>query len=170
MILERGGELVAFVLLALCALTGAVLFIFIQNVVYALLSVVLTFISIAGIYILLSAEFLAGAQILIYTGAVTIILLFAIMLTKREKVTEKQKGIKRKNGVILLVIATLTFFVSRGISNIQNLNEAATLHEKNTEKIGEILFTKYIIPFELTSIILLVALIGAIVLARKEEG
>ncbi|WP_062351781.1 NADH-quinone oxidoreductase subunit J [Bacillus kwashiorkori] len=168
--LERGGELVAFVLLALCALTGAVLFIFIQNVVYALLSVVLTFISIAGIYILLSAEFLAGAQILIYTGAVTIILLFAIMLTKREKVTEKQKGIKRKNGVILLVIATLTFFVSRGISNIQNLNEAATLHEKNTEKIGEILFTKYIIPFELTSIILLVALIGAIVLARKEEG
>ncbi len=163
------GELLAFMGLALVAIIGGVLLLNLGKVVHMLLALVLTFVSIAGIYVLLSAEFVAGVQILIYSGAITIIMLFGIMLTKHNDEQEpKQSSIR----LILLFLGVLGFAAAFyfGIYNLDLPVIATTLHENNTEQIGVALFTRYVIPFELTSVVLLVALIGAIILAKKDNG
>ncbi|MGN1400183.1 MAG: NADH-quinone oxidoreductase subunit J [Bacillus sp. (in: firmicutes)] len=164
------GEFIAFLFLALAAVTGAVLLLYLKKVVHMVLSVVLTFISIAGLYVLLSAEFLAAVQILIYSGAITIIMLFGIMLTKhndQESKTAKREGLHRF--FVLLGILGFAGTVYFGIYNLEIPSEPAALHEQNTEKIGVELFSKYIIPFELVSVLLLVALIGAVILAKRDR-
>src|SRR3954453_4450759 len=164
------GEFLAFLLLAIIAVSGGVLLLNLTNVVHMVLALVATFLSIAGIYILLSAEFLAVVQILIYSGAITIIMLFGIMLTRPDKSgEEKKEGGKVKKGFLFLGVAGFAAVVYLGIYNLNFPQMAQTLHEKNTEQIGIALYTEYIIPFELTSIVLLVTLIGAIVLARKDD-
>jgi NADH-quinone oxidoreductase subunit J len=162
------GEFIAFLLLALIAVTGGVLLLNLTRVVHMVLALVATFISIAGIYVLLSAEFLALVQILIYSGAITIIMLFGIMLTRHDDSEEKQEG-WGKRLVLFLGVAGFAVVVYLGIYNLEFPQMAQTLHEQNTEQIGIALYSKYIIPFELTSIVLLVALIGAIILAKRDE-
>src|SRR3954452_13629516 len=162
------GEFIAFLLLALIAVTGGVLLLNLTKVIHMVLALVATFISIAGIYILLSAEFLAFVQILIYSGAITIIMLFGIMLTRHDDQEEKREG-WGKRLLLFLGIAGFAVVVYLGIYNLQFPQMAQTLHENNTEQIGMALYAKYIIPFELTSVILLVALIGAIILAKKDD-
>ncbi|MCQ6274628.1 NADH-quinone oxidoreductase subunit J [Bacillus sp. V3B] len=162
------GEFIAFLLLALIAVTGGVLLLNLTKVIHMVLALVATFISIAGIYILLSAEFLAIVQILIYSGAITIIMLFGIMLTRHDDSEEKRDG-WGKRLILFLGVAGFAAVVYVGIYNLDFPQMAQTLHENNTEQIGMALYAKYIIPFELTSVILLVALIGAIILAKKDE-
>lgn len=162
------GEFIAFLLLALIAVTGGVLLLNLTKVVHMVLALVATFISIAGIYVLLSAEFLAFVQILIYSGAITIIMLFGIMLTRHDASEEKQEG-WGKRLVLFLGVAGFAVVVYLGIYNLDFPQMAQTLHDQNTEQIGLALYSKYIIPFELTSIVLLVALIGAIILAKKDD-
>jgi NADH-quinone oxidoreductase subunit J len=162
------GEFIAFLVLALIAIAGGVLMINLSQVVHMVVALVFTFISIAGIFILLSAEFLAAVQILIYSGAITIIMLFGIMLTRHNDTSEPKSSIGKR----LLIIGGITAFaisVYFGIYNLEFSSQAAELHVDNTKQIGIALYTKYIIPFELTSVVLLVALIGAIVLAKKDD-
>ncbi|MDQ0269245.1 NADH-quinone oxidoreductase subunit J [Cytobacillus purgationiresistens] len=162
------GEFLIFMLLALIAVMGGVLMINLTKVVHMVVALVFTFVSIAGIFVLLSAEFIAAVQILIYSGAVTIIMLFGIMLTRHNDESEPKTGRLRK---ILLFLGVLGFGVVFyiGVYNVDFPQAANTLHENNTEQIGIALYSKYIIPFELTSVILLVALIGAIVLAKRDD-
>ena len=98
------GEFIAFIVLAVIALVGGVLLLNLTNVVHMVLALVATFISIAGIYVLLSAEFLAVVQILIYSGAITIIMLFGIMLTKHDDKVTNTGGWGRKISLLLGVI------------------------------------------------------------------
>ena len=109
------GEFLAFLLLSIIAVSGGVLLINLTNVVHMVLSLVATFISIAGIYILLSAEFLAVVQILIYSGAITIIMLFGIMLTNPDKSSEEKQGGKVKRGFLFLGVAGFAAVVDLGI-------------------------------------------------------
>ncbi|MEH7346099.1 NADH-quinone oxidoreductase subunit J [Bacillus sp. JJ1532] len=162
------GEFLAFMSLAVVAVMGGVLLLNLTKVVHMVVALVFTFISIAGIFVLLSAEFLAAAQILLYSGAITIIMLFGIMLTRHNDVSEPKTGIVRK---VLLFLGVLgfAFAVYIGIYNLDFGQLPNNLHENNTEQIGLALYSKYIIPFELTSVLLLAALIGAIVLARKDD-
>lgn len=162
------GEFIAFLLLALIALTGGILLLNLTKVVHMVLALVATFISIAGIYILLSAEFLAVVQILIYSGAITIIMLFGIMLTNHNDTEERKLGWARKLPLFLGVVG-FGVVVYLGIYNLEFPQFTQTLHENNTEQIGTTLYSDYIIPFELTSVILLVALIGAIILAKRDD-
>lgn len=162
------GEFIAFIVLAVIALIGGVLLLNLTNVVHMVLALVATFISIAGIYVLLSAEFLAVVQILIYSGAITIIMLFGIMLTKHDDKVTNTGGWGRKISLLLGVIG-FGVVVYLGIYNLDFPQVGDTLHENNTEQIGIALYSKYVIPFELTSIVLLVALIGAIILAKKDD-
>lgn len=162
------GELIAFMGLALIAIIGGVLLLNLNKVVHMVLALVLTFISIAGIYVLLSAEFVAGVQILIYSGAISIIMLFGIMLTRHNDEEEQKQGRFRKFLLFLGVVGFAAAFYF-GIYDLNLPVKDIGLHEDNTQKIGKAIYSKFVIPFEVTSVILLVALIGAIVLSKKDE-
>lgn len=166
--MSLSGEMIAFIMLALVAVIGGILLLNLQKVVYMVMAVVFTFISIAGLYILLSAEFLAAVQILIYSGAITIMMLFGIMLTKHND-QEEEKGNRILKWSVLLGIAGFAVAVYLGIYNLDIPVEASNLHENNTKQIGIELFSKYVIPFELVSVLLLVALIGAVILAKRDS-
>ncbi|MGD6794114.1 NADH-quinone oxidoreductase subunit J [Metabacillus indicus] len=162
------GEFVAFVALAMVAIGGGILMLNVTKVVHMVVSLVFTFVSIAGLYVLLSAEFVAAVQILIYSGAITIIMLFGIMLTRHQDEDEPSAGIGKKL-IVFLGIAAFALVMYLGIYDLQLGEEQADLHVENTEQIGISLYSHFVIPFELTSVLLLVALIGAIILARKDE-
>ncbi|MDP4162418.1 MAG: NADH-quinone oxidoreductase subunit J [Bacillota bacterium] len=162
------GEFFAFMSLALVAVIGGVLLLNLTKVMHMIIALVFTFISIAGIYVLLSAEFVAVVQILIYAGAITILMLFAIMLTKHDDASEAQGTIWRKL-LLLLGVIGFAFAVYIGIYNFNVEQLPSHLHENNVLQIGKALYTKHVIPFELTSVLLLVALVGAIILAKNDE-
>ncbi|MFD6438300.1 NADH-quinone oxidoreductase subunit J [Peribacillus sp. NPDC060186] len=166
--MSLSGELIAFFGLALVAILGGVLLITLTKVVHMVIALVFTFLSIAGIYMLLSAEFVAVVQILIYSGAITIVMLFGIMLTKHQEREEQVKGGWGRFS-LLLAIAGFAVAVYLGIYNLDIPVQPTTLHEENTKQIGIELFSKYVIPFEVMSVLLLVALVGAIVLAKKDD-
>jgi NADH-quinone oxidoreductase subunit J len=163
------GEFIAMLVLSAFAILGGILMLNLKKVIHMMLAVVLTFLSLAGIYVLLSAEFVAIVQILIYSGAISIIMIFGIMLTKHDGRETKTKNPLR---AVLVGLGVIIFFVFAymSIENLYFAEEATTLHVNNTEQIGIQLFSKYVIPFELVSVVLLVALVGAIILARDKEA
>ncbi|MBT2678635.1 NADH-quinone oxidoreductase subunit J [Mesobacillus sp. AQ2] len=163
------GEFFAFMSLALVAVIGGVLLLNLTKVIHMVVALVFTFVSIAGIYVLLSAEFLAVIQVMIYSGAITIMMLFGIMLTRHHGDEEEPKGGRLRKLVLLLGVLGFGAAVYFGIYDLDFEALPNTLHENNTEQIGVALYSHYIIPFELTSVILLAALVGAIVLARKDD-
>nr|WP_295974297.1 NADH-quinone oxidoreductase subunit J [uncultured Bacillus sp.] len=165
------GEFLAFIVLALMAITGGVLLLNLTKVMHMVMALVATFLSIAGIYILLSAEFLAFVQVLIYSGAITIIMLFGIMLTSHNDTEDVSPGWLKKL-ILFFSVVGFGIVVYLGIYNLGFTGGEQELHINNTEQIGMALYTKYIIPFELASVVLLVALVGAIILAKdhKEEA
>ncbi|MGE7183650.1 NADH-quinone oxidoreductase subunit J [Peribacillus sp. NPDC006672] len=166
--MSLSGELIAFFGLALVAILGGVLLITLTKVVHMVIALVFTFLSIAGIYMVLSAEFVAIVQILIYSGAITIVMLFGIMLTKHQESDEPAKGGWGKLS-LLAAIGGFAVAVYLGIYNLDIPVQPTALHEENTKQIGIELFSKYVIPFEVMSVLLLVALVGAIVLAKKDD-
>lgn len=163
------GELLAFMSLALVAVVGGVLLLNLTKVVHMVIALVFTFISIAGIYVLLSAEFLAAVQVLIYSGAITIIMLFGIMLTRHNDDESQAKASPWRKIFLILGIIGFALAVYIGIYDLDLVQQPSALHEENTKQIGMELYSKYIIPFELTSVLLLVALVGAIILAKKDD-
>lgn len=161
------GEMIAFFFLALTAIAGGVLLINLTNVVHMVVALIFTFIAIAGIYITLSAEFVAVVQVLIYSGAITIIMLFGIMLTRHQ---EKEKRAPRLKVILTGLAIGLFFLIMYGkIKDLDFGQQNAELHIDNTKKIGIELYSHYVIPFELTSVLLLVALIGSIILAKRDD-
>ena len=164
------GELIFFLILALMGIMGGVLLLNLTRVVHMVVALLFTFLSIAGIFVLLTAEFVAIAQVLIYAGSITIIMLFGIMLTKEkgEDIAKPKVGRLRK---ILTFLGGVAFgaVIYFGIYNLNFHPEPVALHEDNTGQIGQALYAKYVIPFELASVVLLAALIGAIILAKKDD-
>lgn len=163
------GEFVAFFLLSICAIVGAVLAINFTKVVHTTLSMAFTFISIAGLYVLLEAEFLAFVQVLLYVGAITILMIFGIMMTKHDGEGQEPARplLETLSAIGCICLFGILFFAIRS-SNFPA--GSAAMAEDNTREIGLHLFTKYVIPFELMSVLLTVAFIGAIALAKREEG
>jgi NADH-quinone oxidoreductase subunit J len=163
------GEFLAFFSLAIVAIIGGMLLLNLTKVVHMVLGLFFTFASIAGIFILLAAEFLAIVQILVYSGAITIIMLFGIMLTNHQDEEEQPVGSAWKR--VLLFIGVLAFgaVFYIGIYDLDFGTPPAALHVSNTEQIGIALYRDFVIPFELMSVLLLVALVGAIILSRKDD-
>lgn len=161
------GQYVAFFLFALMAITGGVFMLNLTRVIHMVLSVGLSFFGVAGLFVILEAEYLAFVQVLIYAGAITIMMAMGTMLThshsEETKINKKWRNILAilsaaiVGGFLLYGIYTTTW--SSGVYDVQN----------NVKEIGKYLFTQYVIPFELASILLLVALVGAVVLAKKES-
>ena len=146
---------------------SAVMVVSIKNIFHSALFLVLCFFSVAGIYILLEAEFLAAVQILIYVGAITILMIFAIMLTHRMYSAKiKQSNEQVVPGLIIVgALLVATIFALGGTAWKLSFE---TPPVQSTVGIGRLLLTKYVLPFEIVSVVLLTALIGAVIIARRE--
>ena len=154
-----------FISLAVLTIAGALGVVVARNVVHAALALLVSLIAVAGIYLVLFAEFLALVQVLIYGGAIIIVLMFAIMLTRN---TDYPKISDNKQWP-LAALAALAFLGVLAPSFIINKGEATKSHNASFVGIGESLFTTLAVPFEIASLVLLVALIGAIIIARSDE-
>ena len=162
-------QLIVFGVLALAVVVGALGVVMLPNIVYAAFLLGGVFLSVAGLYLMLNASFIAAAQILIYVGAVNVLILFAIMLVNKKEAMGASPGVGLRRvlstGVciglfaLLLRVAFSTPWATPGPSAI---GEDAVI------RLGEHFFSDYLLPFELASVLLLMAMIGAIVLARRD--
>jgi len=159
-----------FYIFATTAIIAALLVIFSRNTIYSALFLVMTLFSIAGLFLLLEAYFLAAVQVIVYAGAIMVLFLFVIMLLNLEKET---KFFTFSNPKILLVsffsIVFIGFIFTLIAGSINLLNNGAENYSElgSVENIGISLFTTYLLPFEITSLLLLVALVGAVLLSKK---
>jgi len=155
-------------------LVSAILVITLRNPVHSALSLVLTFFSLAGLYVLLNAQFLAAIQVLVYAGAIMVLFLFVIMLLnlEKEKKTREKHPLQKAFGVTIaiLLLAVMGSVVAGGVLyGTKGIYTDATVSSiGNTKAIASLLFTDWVLPFEITSILLLAAIVGAIVLAKRE--
>ncbi len=142
------------------------------NLVYSALSLLITFIHIAGIYILLNAEFIAAVQIIVYAGAILVLYLFVLMLfnpKQERRYLHGQRVVGLFLGVVLLALMLFATFRSEVLEAKGNFTVASTRVIGHTQAIGEALLTDFVFPFEIASFILLVAMLGAIVLAGRGQ-
>jgi NADH-quinone oxidoreductase subunit J len=152
--------------LALISIVASVFVMETREVFHAALFLALLFAAIGGIYILLTAEFIAAIQVLVYAGAVVVLILFAIVLTKRQSEL-------KDNSIGNQIVRTLSIFALALLLLIPLARtpwpiKMIEFPQLNTYSVGYSLFTDYVIPFEIVSLALLAALIGAIYLAKRE--
>jgi NADH-quinone oxidoreductase subunit J len=156
--------------LAGVALISGVLVVFQTHPLRSALWLIVNFFAVAGIYLLLHAEFIAAIQIIVYAGAIMVLFLFVIMLLnlrQPEEPTKEPYSAQKVIGVALSAAAAL--FLSYGLSQVKMSPAApAKLGLGNTESIAKLLFTDYLLPFEVTSVLLLVAIVGAVVLSKSK--
>ncbi|MBI4042756.1 MAG: NADH-quinone oxidoreductase subunit J [Deltaproteobacteria bacterium] len=162
---------VAFALFASIAVLGGLLVVFLPNILHAAFSLIVSFFGVAGLYVLLSADFVAVIQVLLYIGGVVILIVFAVMLSDRTDVAPDQK--KRtwwtKRVAALCVGALVLALLYVSVMTTEWREGAAQLVDQRTTiySLGNLLLTDYLLPFEIASILLLGALIGSIVIARQ---
>lgn len=159
-----------FVLLSLVAVGSALLVVTTSNLVHAALWLVVTLGAVAGLYLVLAAEFVAWVQVLIYVGAVVVLLLFALMLTRAPTGPTDDLSVRRSLPAAVvagLVGVLLAVTVVAGFSEVRiDLDEAVV---GSAETTGRTLFSMWVLPFEVLSVLLLAALVGAIALSKRES-
>lgn len=168
-------DLILFFVLALVAVAAAIGMLLSQNAVYSALFLVINFATVAVFYLLLGAPFIAMAQITVYAGAIMVLFLFVIMLLGAEKLAPgKVLPYQRPLaiGLAVLLVAESAYLL---LSRVQSVAAIVTpTVETNTveemRRLGMALFSDYLLPFEVTSVVLLVAMVGAIVLTIREKG
>lgn len=168
--LAEGVQLVSFVILAVMMLGAALGVVLFSNIVYSAFLLGGVFLSISGIYILLNADFVAAAQVLIYVGAVNVLILFAIMLVnKREDFSALPRRWIRNGATAIVCLGLFALLGTMVLVTPWNIDTtSAVLSEGNVVEIGKHFFSDFLLPFELASVLLLIAMIGAIVLARRD--
>ncbi|WP_034383474.1 NADH-quinone oxidoreductase subunit J [Deinococcus sp. YIM 77859] len=163
--------MIAFILLGALALVGAVITVAARNAVHAALGLVGTLLSVAGLFASLSASFLAAAQVIVYAGAVMVLFLFVIMLLNANAPVRGRdpvpfvRELAGIGGVVLagaLAVLALTYRDPRPLSE-----GAAALRGGGAGPVGEVLLTRFLLPFEAVSILLLVAIVGAVALVKR---
>jgi NADH-quinone oxidoreductase subunit J len=161
---------ILFWILSVTALISALIVITSKNPVYSVLSLIITFFCISGHYILLNAQFLAIVNIIVYAGAIMVLFLFVIMLMNLSKDTEPQKnkwlklaGAVAGGSLLLVLVAALR-------TTEKNATELGTGDIGLIENLGKELFTNYVVPFEISSILFLSAMVGAVVIGKREGG
>jgi len=167
-------EFILFYIFGFIAVVSALLVILQKSVIYSALFLILTLFSVAILFLLLNAQFVAAVQVLVYAGAIMILFLFAIMLLNikyEEKAFSKLTNLKI-TGIFITLVLFIEFvymiFLRKGLGIAGNMPPEKVAEAGNVELIGKILFTKYLFPFEAASLVLLVAMVGVIVLAKKK--
>lgn len=167
--LADGVQLVSFGLLGLMMVGAALGVVLLSNIVYSAFLLGGVFISIAGLYILLNAGFVAAAQVLVYVGAVNVLILFGIMLVnKREDFVAIRNAWIGRAVTAVVCSGLFALLSSMVLATPWAFSGAPAAGDESTVIIGKHLFSDFLLPFELASVLLLMALIGAIVLARRE--
>ena len=158
------GTAIAFYVLAALTTISAIMVVSLRNIFHSVLFLVLSFAGIAGIYITLNAEFVAAIQVLIYAGAIAVLMLFAMMLTSNAMTEGNPSGHLNPSAIL----AAFLFFVTLAyVALVTPWKDGAEVPaEISINGIADLLFNVYVLPFEIASILLLVAMIGAIVLAK----
>ncbi len=156
-----------FYLVAAVTVGSAAMVAFSRNIIYSAFSLLGTFAGVAGIYVFLGADFVAAVQVLIYVGGILVLILFAVMLTHR--ITDVQITNRAAGRIPALVMVAV--FIALLVQTIQEtpwVKAKEIVYVPTTGAIGDLFLQSYLLPFELASLVLLAALIGAVVLARKE--
>jgi len=166
-------ELFIFYLFSSVTLLSAVAVVTVRNPIYSALFLILAFFSSAATWVLLEAEFLGVVLVLVYVGAVMVLFLFVIMMLDIQIDTLKEGFIRYLPVGLLVAVAVATEMILVMTSDAFKVDipDAAPLSVNNTEALGEVLYTEYVLPFEIASVILVVAIIAAIVLTlRRRTG
>jgi NADH-quinone oxidoreductase subunit J len=167
-------EMVLFVVLGAIAIAAALGVIIARKAIYSALSLLVNFCSLAGLYLLLNAQFLAAAQVIVYAGAIVVLFLFVTMLLGEGEETANLKSQITKN-YLAIALAVVLFvevgyvLVSGTLTGTQGSDTPEAIAGMgNVQAIGKLLFTDYLLPFELAAVLLLIGIVGAVVLARKK--
>ena len=167
------AQAIAFYTLAAFILGFALLVVSTKDTVHSVLFLVLDFLFVAALYVLLGAPFLAAIQVLVYAGGIVVLYLFVVMLVNLKRPPEAHHDPRRRTklgfGLAAAVLLELGAIAAYGSQPATVLAPGAAMPVTgNTEQVGWLLYTNYLIPFEIASMLLLVAMIGAIVLAKRE--
>lgn len=167
--LAEGVQIVSFAILALMMIGSAIGVVVFSNIVYSAFLLGGVFISIAGMYLLLNGDFVAAAQVLIYVGAVNVLILFAIMLVnKRQDFAPFPSAGLRKIFTAVVSLGLFALLSTMILATPWVYSTSPVSSESSIVLIGEHFFSDFLLPFELASILLLMAMVGAIILARRE--
>jgi NADH-quinone oxidoreductase subunit J len=169
------SELIVFLVLSLVAVAAALGMVFSRNAVYSALFLVLNFVTVAVFYLLLGAPFIAMSQITVYAGAIMVLFLFVIMLLGVESLPPSkslpwQKPLAISLAVILVVESIYLLFSRAQSDMVVTAPDIAVNSMDNLREMAMALFNQFLLPFEVTSILLLVAMVGAIVLSKREKA
>lgn len=164
-------ELILFFILAVVAIGAALGMLFSKNAVYSALFLILNFATVAVFFLLLGAPFIAMAQVTVYAGAIMVLFLFVIMLLGAEQIQTPQRGGWQRPLAMLLTLALLaeSAFLIFTRSDLLTVLQPAESGYASPQAIGELLFSEFLLPFEITSILLLAAMVGVIVLTKEEK-
>lgn len=162
-------QIAVFLVLAAVVVAGAVSLILQRHPIHSALSLVVVMVALAGLYLLQGAEFVAAVQIIVYAGAIMVLFIFVIMLLnageeERANVSRLAKFVGVPLGIVFL--AEVAYWIGRATSHLASAPAEAV----STRDLSTLLFREYVFPFELTSFLILIALLGALVLARREES
>jgi len=168
-------ELILFYIFGAITLVSAILVITQKNVVHSAVFLASTLLSVAGLFLTLHAEFLAGVQVIVYVGGILVLFVFVIMLISLERSTSERQ-FSRQWMIALIAAAALIAEFGYGIYKgkdsfvlpVPEAQAAADTLTGNTQVVGTALFTTFLLPFEIASILLLVAIVGAVVLAKRK--
>ena len=161
-----------FYIFALLTLAGAVLMITRRNAVHSALWLVVSLLGVAGLYLLQKAEFLFAVQIILYIGGIMLLFLFVIMLVNLD-VAARQKQFNKQwwlaLACVLVIGIELAYFLKSGAGALRLAPRVppAPVALGNTERLADVLFSEYLLPFEIASVLLLVAVVGSVIMAKK---
>lgn len=161
----------AFIILGLAALISAILVITLRNPMTSAVALIVALCSIAGLFALLGATFVAALQVIVYAGAIMVLFLFVIMLLnlKRDEFGPEKRKLHKTLAILLgvLLVLEIGMFLQAGLAGLGPSPAGEEGSFASISDLSSLLFTKYLFPFEVTSLLLLVAIVGAAILARK---
>jgi NADH-quinone oxidoreductase subunit J len=162
-------QIAVFLVLAAVTVAGAVSLILQRHPIHSALSLIVVMVALAGLYLLQGAEFVAAVQIIVYAGAIMVLFIFVIMLLnageeERTNVSRLARYVGVPLGIVFLV--EVAYWIGRVTAHLGS----APPEMVSTRDLSSLLFREYVFPFELTSFLILIALLGALVLARREDS
>ena len=165
--MDQPAAVIAFYVLALLTLGSALMVALVRDLIHAVLFLILSFVGVAGLYITLSADFVAVVQVLIYAGAISVLMLFAILLTPQSSRDNAAVSYKAPISVLAGLVGAVIVFVALDTPWVQIGDDGR--FSTTAAEIGRALLDPYVLPFEVASVLLVVAMVGAIILVRPNE-